>query len=217
MNLVYNTIDNIQVPRNGIFAKLENSVAGAGGDVRYLKTGLDVRYYRELYADWGLIGSLRFKAGNIVGLGQKVNLIDNYFIGGETIRGFETAGIGARDLTKVNYAGGTFTSNESLGSRTFVAGTAEVSAPVPGTPEEFGLYYSLFADAGTAFNVDKSALPPKSATFNYVEDAAIRSSVGVGIMWRSPFGPLRADFGFPVTKGKGDITQIFRFSGGTQF
>jgi outer membrane protein insertion porin family len=41
--------------------------------------------------------------------------------------------------------------------------------------------------------------------------------VGVGLMWKSPFGPLRADFGIPVVKEKYDQTQIFRFSGGTQF
>ena len=218
VNLVYNTIDNIQFPRNGIYAKLENSIAGAGGDVHYLKTGIDVRYFRELYADWGVVGALKFKAGNIVGLNQKVNLIDNYFIGGETIRGFETAGIGARDISQIVSGGNTYTSNESLGGRTYIAGTAEINAPFPGTPEEFGLYYSLFADAGTSFNVDKKALPTGWVKgVNYVDDAAIRSSVGFGIMWKSPFGPLRADFGFPVTKGKGDITQVFRFSGGTQF
>ncbi len=45
----------------------------------------------------------------------------------------------------------------------------------------------------------------------------MRASVGVGVLWKSPFGPIRADFGIPILKARGDQTQIFRFSGGTQF
>ena len=45
----------------------------------------------------------------------------------------------------------------------------------------------------------------------------IRSSVGVGLIWDSPLGPLRFDFAIPLTKESYDRTQIFRFSGGTKF
>ncbi|MDR3497175.1 MAG: outer membrane protein assembly factor BamA [Ancalomicrobiaceae bacterium] len=223
--LVYNTIDNIQFPHSGIYAKLQTDVAGLGGDSSFLRNTLDARYYRELYADWNLIGVLKLKAGNITGLGKKIDIIDNFFIGGETIRGFADSGLGPRDISKVNVGGTNYAANEALGARTYVAGSAEVNAPVPGTPEEFGLYYSLFADAGTVFNFDKSTLPagyvkskncaPGSSC--YTDDSTIRTSVGVGVLWKSPFGPLRADFGFALTKGEGDVTQIFRFSGGTQF
>jgi outer membrane protein insertion porin family len=45
----------------------------------------------------------------------------------------------------------------------------------------------------------------------------IRSSVGVGLLWASPFGPLRFDLAVPLTKQPYDRTQIFRFGGGTTF
>ena len=45
----------------------------------------------------------------------------------------------------------------------------------------------------------------------------VRSSVGVGLIWASPFGPLRFDCAVPITKGKYDIVQEFRFGGGTSF
>jgi len=45
----------------------------------------------------------------------------------------------------------------------------------------------------------------------------VNSSVGVGLLWASPFGPLRFDLAYPVTKQSFDRTQIFRFSGGTVF
>ena len=45
----------------------------------------------------------------------------------------------------------------------------------------------------------------------------IRSSVGVGLIWQSPFGPLRFDYAVPITKGKNDVVQQFKFGGGTSF
>jgi len=45
----------------------------------------------------------------------------------------------------------------------------------------------------------------------------VNSSVGVGLLWASPFGPLRFDLAYPITKQPFDRTQIFRFSGGTVF
>ena len=45
----------------------------------------------------------------------------------------------------------------------------------------------------------------------------IRSSVGVGLIWDSPFGPLRFDYSFPLSKAPYDRVQQFRFGGGTKF
>jgi outer membrane protein insertion porin family len=227
-SFVYNTLDNMQMPHDGIYAKFMQEFAGAGGDAKFLRTTVDARIYKELYADWGIIGMARIKAGNITGLGQKVELFDNFFLGGETIRGFAPLGIGPRDITTITQGGFTYRLNDALGGKNYVAGTVEVSMPFPGTPEEFGLYLSGFSDAGVLWGVDKKAIPavgtvigptPAGAvgTFNYVDDVKLRASVGVGLMWKSPFGPLRGDFGIPVVKSKYDQTQIFRFSGGTQF
>lgn len=208
LSLVYNSLDNVQFPRDGIYAKWTEEFAGAGGDAKFVRSQFDARYYREVWADWGVVGMVRARAGNISGLGQKVELIDNFFQGGETIRGFASQGYGPRDnVTK-----------EALGGRNYWTATAEVSMPMPGTPDEFGLYVSAFADAGQLWSLDKGSLPPTSAgVFEPIDDNKVRASVGVGLMWRSPFGPLRADFGFPVSKSKYDETQVFRFSGGTTF
>jgi outer membrane protein insertion porin family len=45
----------------------------------------------------------------------------------------------------------------------------------------------------------------------------VRSSVGVGLIWASPFGPLRFDYAVPITKAKNDVVQQFKFGGGTSF
>ena len=211
-SLVYNTLDNMQLPHDGIYAKFSQEFAGAGGDASFLRTTVDARIYKELYADWGVIGMARVRAGNITGLGQKVELFDNFFIGGETIRGFAPLGIGPRDISQITQGTTTYTLNSALGGRNYVAGTVEVSMPFPGTPEEFGLYLSGFSDAGLLWGVDKQSIPaigtnipcttnPVSCgTFNYVDKVKVRASVGVGLMWKSPFGPLRGDFGIPVVK-----------------
>ena len=187
---------------------------------------LDVRGYRELWADWGVIGMARLRGGNITGLGQKLEVFDNFFLGGETIRGFAPQGIGPRDASRGSSG---YVLNESLGAKNYWAATLETSMPFPGTPEEFGLYVSAFTDAGMVWGIDSRGLPPTGTMagctvvnagdcqFNWVDDNKLRSSVGIGLMWRSPFGPLRADFAVPMSKSKYDQTQVFRFSGGTQF
>ena len=233
-NIVYNSVDNIQFPRDGFYVKLQTDFAGLGGDVSFLRSTLDARYYRELYSDWGTVGMLRFRAGHIQGIGDNVGLINDPNKKNDAYRINETSGYGPRDITKINdpnKKNDAYRINEALGGRTYWSATAEATTPFPFTPEEFGLYWSVFADAGSLFNVDSSGLPKQGTAiyknnnqngtqigkFTYVDDAAIRSSAGFGVVWRSPFGPLRADFGWALTKGKADQVQVFRFSGGTQF
>ncbi len=219
-SLVYNSLDNVQFPRDGFYAKFAQEFAGAGGDAKFIRTTFDARGYRELYTDWGVIGMARFRAGNITGMGQHLEIFDNFFIGGETIRGFAPQGIGPRDQS---FGAGGYELSESLGARNYWAATLEASMPFPGTPEEFGLYVSAFTDAGMAWGVDSRGLPargsamPGGGTFDWIDENKLRSSVGIGLMWRSPFGPLRADFAVPMSKAKSDQTQVFRFSGGTSF
>lgn len=222
INFVWNSLDSNLFPRDGIYAKLQMDFAGAGGDVTYLKTTGDARYYKELLADWGLIGMLRARGGYINGLGNDVRAVDNFTIGGETIRGFASNGIGPRDMS-VGNDGTKF--DRGLGGTAYWAINAELNAPVPGVPEEFGLYTGVFFDAGSVFGVEdsiknymeSSSCSSAGVTCQLREDNSIRSSAGVSIIWRSPFGPLRGDFGIPITKGKYDDTQVFRFSGGTTF
>jgi outer membrane protein insertion porin family len=45
----------------------------------------------------------------------------------------------------------------------------------------------------------------------------VRTSVGVGLIWASPFGPLRFDYAIPLTKAAHDIPMQFKFGGGTSF
>jgi outer membrane protein insertion porin family len=210
--LFYSTLDNPLDPRNGIHAKFTQDVAGVGGDVRYVRSVADARYYHELLHGSDITGMVRLQGGNIVGLGEDVQTIDNFFKGGETIRGFASYGIGARysDPTVGSEVDGL-----PLGGKNYVAATAEVQFPLPILPSDFGLRGALFADAGTLFGIDAPSGLAAGASIE--DDASIRSSVGASILWASPFGLLRGDFAYALTKEDYDKTQIFRFSAGTQF
>jgi outer membrane protein insertion porin family len=209
----YSTIDNVLDPSNGIYVKFVQEFAGAGGDVAYVRSVADARYYHELLYDTDIVGFIRVHGGNITGLGQDVLIEDNFFKGGETIRGFAPYGIGARS-NGVACGAGCTSDGTSLGGKNYVAATAEVQFPIPFMPPDFGLRGAVFADAGTLFGIDD---PPTTSSANYNDDASIRSSVGGSLLWASPFGLLRADFAYALTKESYDETQVFRFSAGTKF
>jgi outer membrane protein insertion porin family len=132
-----------------------------------------------------------------------VSTADNFFKGGETIRGFAPLGYGPRDTTGL-----------AIGGKTYAAGTAEVSFPLPLMPPDFGLRGAVFADAGVLFGSD---VPASCVGCTVNDDMAIRSSVGGSIIWASPFGNIRADFAQVLTKQSYDQTQFFRLGAGASF
>lgn len=221
--LGWNSLDNVIDPRNGFFGEFKQDFAGVGGDVNFLRSSIDGRYYYELVPDW--IGFLRGQAGYVNTLdGSNLRLLDGFFKGPELVRGFETQGIGPRDLTRG-------TGLDPIGATVYYGGSAEVQFPLSVFPKEFGLRGAVFADAGSAFNYDgrtkfagytppgKGCKPPGKLTGDLciADDDSIRSSVGGSLIWASPLGPLRFDFAYALTKESYDRTQFFRFSGGGKF
>jgi outer membrane protein insertion porin family len=222
--LTYNTLDNLVDPRAGIFGSFTQEYAGVGGDVSFLRNKLAGRYYRELMPDWGLVGMLRGEAGYITGIGERVEVPDQFYIGGQTIRGFQSDGIGPRDTQyKKN---GRVKYSDALGGRAYVAGSVEGVFPLPFVPSELGFSGAVFSDAGTLWDTDKSqrwytkkdgTAQPRAVRLRGTNDADIRWTAGFGLGWKSPFGPIRADFAWPITANKYDKEQVFRLGGGTRF
>ena len=135
-------------------------------------------------------------------------------MGPNLVRGFAPSGIGPRDsATSVNGIG------SALGGSMFWGASVEAQAPFTFLPKDAGLKGAVFADAGSLWNykgptywsVTGETLTPAP------DSAAIRASVGVGLIWNSPFGPLRFDYSFPLMKQGYDRIQAFRFGGGTKF
>jgi outer membrane protein insertion porin family len=113
--------------------------------------------------------------------------------------------------------------NDALGGSLYWAATVEFQTPMFFAPKDFGMKFAVFADAGQLLDYrgPTSWLPPEPGatgeTLVQSDRNNIRSSVGVGLIWDSPFGPLRFDLAYALTKEPWDHTQIFRFGGGTRF
>lgn len=196
--LTYDTRDSIIDPSEGMVARLETEVAGLGGDAQYLSNRIGANYFYPIRDQWVL--SVLGEAGLVFGYGDEdVEINERYYIGGSTLRGFERSGIGPRDTA----------TNDALGGNKFYRGSVELAFP-SGLPEDMGVRGHVFSDVGTLWDVDDS-------DSDIADDSSLRMSVGAGLSWRSPLGPLRVDFSAPIAKEDYDKTEMFRFSFGTSF
>ena len=79
-----------------------------------------------------------------------------------------------------------------------------------GLPDELAIAGRLFSDFGSAGGVN----PSNTAVF---DSSSLRASIGAGLGWQSPFGPINIDIGFPILKEELDETEKFRLNFGTRF
>jgi len=219
--LAYNTLDTNRAPHQGMLIEFKQDLAGVGGDVRNLKSTIDARLYNEFFPD--IVGVWRVQGGFATGWGgSELRMLDHFQAGPNLVRGFQPAGFGPRDLTQVN-AGYSLMQADALGGSLYWASSFEVQTPVPFAPKDFGMKLAFFADAGqlSRYVGPTAWLPPeKGATGETLfvgDQSIIRSSIGTGLIWDSPFGPLRFDFAYAMTRAFYDRTQVFRFGGGGSF
>jgi outer membrane protein insertion porin family len=233
-SLNYNTLDNNKNPTDGLLVDFKQDFAGVGGDVTYLKSQLDLKYYSPLVAD--IVGLLHLQGGILNKVGNnELRMLDQFQMGPNLVRGFAPNGIGPRDLNP-------FGTMDALGGTKYWGASYELQMPFWFLPKEVGLKGAVYADAGglldyqgpttwaatgevtTPFNsncIKPTVTPvPTAGTCTglvYDNSNVVRSSVGVGLIWASPFGPLRFDYAVPLTKGAYDRVQQFKFGGGTTF
>jgi outer membrane protein insertion porin family len=203
----YNTLDNNKSPTTGIKSQLSQDLAGLGGDVKFLRTAEDVRYYQSINSD--LVAMVRGQGGYITGWGgQQVPLMNSFFGGPSMVRGFAPNGFGPRDLTPG-------TTMDNVGGSMYWATTAELQSSVPGVPQEYGLKAAAFVDAGSVFGYKgPTAFPGSAQSLQVANGNVIRSSVGAGLTWASPFGALSVNYAVPLTKAAYDVVQPINFSAG---
>ncbi len=211
----WDNLDNPAKPSSGLRAQIEGEVAGLGGTDYY--AGLEGRlwYFAPLLEDRVTL-KLEANAGHLMPLTDEVvPLQDRYFKGSDTFRGFAKSGIGPQQV-------GNDGKLDSIGGQTYAIGTVELIFPV-GLPESLGLEGVLFSDFGTVFNAAENSVVKgvDSCTRNggctVFDNASLRASVGAGIIWQSPIGPLRFEAAYPILKEKYDDKEWFRFSVGTRF
>lgn len=233
--LNYNTLDNNKNPTNGLLVDFRQDFAGLGGDVTYMKTAADLKYYTPLVSD--IIGLVHLQGGVLTKIGADLRMLDHFQMGPNLVRGFAPNGIGPRSINP-------FTSQDSLGGTKYWGASFELQMPFWFLPKEVGLKGSLYADAGGLYDyqgpttwaftgetttpANSGCTPPTKPGVSpanagtctglvYDDSRTVRTSVGVGLIWASPFGPLRFDYAVPLSKGQFDRVQQFRFGGGTTF
>jgi outer membrane protein insertion porin family len=199
--LTYDRRDRINNPTEGYVISINQDFAGIGGTTKFLKHGLTVRSYFPIVNE-DVVLLVGADVGHIKGLsGKNVSLVDRYFIGGaDTLRGFDSYGIGPRAKDK----------DDALGGNLFYTGTTELKFPL-GIAKELGLFGSVFVDAGTLYKVD---VADKSGIW---DSKKIRSAYGFGIGFSTPMGPIRIHYALPIRKAKFDKTKRFDVAFRTDF
>ena len=186
--------DSLMVPTSGRYQRVFFEWSFLG-EVRYLKTNIQYQEYWQLPLRLTL--GINSEIGIGKGLGGKPFPVFKNFYGGGlgTVRAFEQGSLGVVDPTGA-YIGGAKRFNAN----------AELYFPVPGTGNDRTLRIFAFADIGNVWREDEK-----------VTGSSLRSSVGLGLSWISPVGPLKLSWGNPVQVQRNDRIQKFQFQIGTAF
>ena len=227
-SLMRNTLNNPIDPTHGSMQQLSFAYAGLGGSTNYTKTELEARFYTPVYTSpkwgtftWMIGGFLGYGDGDIdftettpiATRGEEIlrgdlPLFDRYFPGGiNSIRGFAERGLGPREAVTVAVNDSSAPGGQRLktymrpigGSEELVLNN-ELSFPIV---EQLNLKGVVFNDIGNAFTHKQG-----------LDIADLRYSVGAGVRWRSPFGPIRIELGKALNPKQDEKTSTIHFSFG---
>lgn len=206
-NLKYHNLDTNfeQNTHTGIVANLGASYTGFGGSETFMRYNADIIGMVNFLNDrWQLKTSMDF--GYIQPLNDDyIPRVYRYFLGGESLRGFDVGGVGSRNWAYQTY---------SLGGLWKLNGSTQLNFPVF-IPDEYQVKGFVFADYGVL-----GEPPAREKTYagqpNFI-DHDIRTSVGLGVYWNTPMGPMNFSWGWPLKMNKYDRERRFLLSFETQF
>jgi outer membrane protein insertion porin family len=182
--------DSIQMPSRGGTVSFLVAVAGLGGDSQFAKTVGSTTYFQPIWFDHILSGRLEGGYGLAYG-DEDLPLFERFYLGGaNSIRSFKS-----RQISPRNDAG------TRIGGTTEVLGNVEYIVPLP-----FNVRAALFFDVGNVYGF--------KTKFDLTD---LRTAVGGGLRWLSPFGPIRVDYGFNLDQRPGEKPGAFNFSVGSPF
>lgn len=207
----YNLDTNFQQnTHTGVVANLGLAYTGFGGSETFMRYSADITGMVKFLDDrWQLRSSLDF--GYIQPLdGDYVSRVYRYFLGGESLRGFDIAGVGSRNWFYTSY---------SLGGMWKLNGSTQLNFPVF-IPDEYQIKGFVFADYGILGKPPCDEYTYRNvygATRNNFIDSDLRTSVGFGIYWNTPMGPMNFSWGWPLHLNEYDRERRFLLSFETQF
>ncbi len=185
--------DNLLVPTRGQYQRVLVEIGLPVLDLRYYRLIYQIQRYQPLFGPvtLGMNGELGYGDGYD---NKPYPLFKNFFVGGiGSVRGFESGSLGPRDLN-----------GDPIGGTRRLNGSLEALTSLPGADRSLrGL---AFLDVGQVWGPDQE-----------VKFDDMRASVGLGVAWLSPIGPLKLSYAVPLRKEEFDRIQRFQFQVGTGF
>lgn len=183
-------------PTSGFILSLDEELAGLGGDLSFSKTIVRAKGYTSFFDD-SLVLSAELEGGALVSTdGSDSRVTDRFFLGGSSLKGFATGGIGPRD------------SGDALGGNYYGVVRLQGSFPI-GLGEDSGIFGGVFAEAGSVWDLGSIVVDD--------DEMYVRASTGVSLFWATPIGPLEFSYAFPMLYEDDDITQNFSVAVSTRF
>jgi len=197
------TRDSGLAPTRGSYTRVSADISAL--KLSYYMLSAQQQTYWPLGRDYTLAFNGTVDWGKTYG-GKSFPVIKNVYGGGiGSVRGYEGASLGPRDIETNDYLGG---------SRRII-GNVQLYLPFPGAARDRSLRWFVFLDAG---QVSTSGMCAAGSATNRVEDpCGWRYSTGIGLSWQSPMGPLQLSFGRALNAKAGDDKQAFQFQIGTGF
>jgi hypothetical protein len=202
--------DSTVDPTRGFQLRITQDLAGPGGTTRYARTRVGGTFHHRLSNEMDV--SLGIEGGWMKPIGgREIPLFDRFYIGGNSMRGFDLRGIGPKVVPLTAPAGLT----TAVGGRAYYVGRLEIAFRLEGAMERFGVSPSVFVDAGSVFGASKAALLPGERLIG--NSPKPRVAVGFGLSFNAGPGKLRFNIAQPVVRQRGDRAKTFSISLGTAF
>jgi len=211
-----NNLNRGIMPTSGNYQRLSLETAAPGSDADYFKLRARAQQLFPLNEEetWSL------KFGGTLGYADSIGndpypFYENFYSGGlGSVRGFTGNTLGQRTTPR---EGGR---DRTLGGNVLVEGSAELLFPMPFVEDQRSLQAGFFLDAGNTFLTDCYPVVDSdgpSRCSSGVDLGDLRYSIGVGLSWLTPVGPLTFSIAEPLNDESGDDTQFFQFSLGQTF
>ena len=194
-------------PKSGMFLRLSQDF-DLTGDVRFVRT--NVKWGGETYVrneDFKVTATLEGGALNFIS-GSSSRVTDRFFLGSGLFRGFAPGGLGPREVNGPV--------NDALGGEYYAVARFETQFPI-GLPEEYGIEFGAFFDAGSLWGLDSIYAANEPAGPIFYDDFTLRAVAGLSIFWNTPIGPLRFNFTDAVKTAEHDVEQSFDLTVSTSF
>lgn len=199
--------DNALAPTRGTYQRLSAEVTLPVLDLRYYRASYQLQHYWPVTRDLTVAFNGEIGYGDSWG-GKEYPFFKNFYAGGiGSVRGFENSSLGPKDYTDDE-------DGDGIGGNASLNFSFEMLMPLPGADRT--LRWFTFLDGGwvwgDSYNADGSVRENMGISLS-----DLRYSVGVGVAWISPLGPLKFSIAAPLNDKDGDEVERFQFQIGTGF